>query len=174
MRQFFQQVFGSKFLTSQASVAILYPLVAAGALALIAALIAARTAKRNVEAQNDLAAKIKLAEFRQAWINDLRNCLSSLMFPQSPAEADIRWLHTRTAKIRLLMPNHDFRYPTLDALLGRLLVETDQIDRVQTISELIPLCQAILKKEWEQLKSDVKYKAQEHRQTEDQNAQIRT
>ena len=55
---------------------------------IIAWLVTSRTARRNVDTTLERQAEMKIAEFRQAWINDLRNALSSFQaLATTPGEA---------------------------------------------------------------------------------------
>ncbi|MGB2645124.1 MAG: hypothetical protein WA530_17255 [Candidatus Acidiferrum sp.] len=60
-------------------------------------------------------------------------------------------------KIRLLMNKKDANYGSLDSLIRGLLGNTDQQAAMKIVEEMIPLCQAILKEEWEVLKRDLSY-----------------
>jgi hypothetical protein len=146
-------------ISNQISIGILLPLVAATGFTLLSMWLSTRNANRNAQRQNDLSAKMKLAEFRQAWINELRNCLSKVQSPLSPEPIQVPELHRTAAKIRLLMNRKDPNYAKLDTLLVRLLSDTDHQHRVQSVQEMTPLCQEILKKEWEVLKRDLSYNA---------------
>ncbi len=163
-------------ITDQISVALFYPLLGAALFYFLSILVSSRnatqnaqrqneTALLNAQQQNDLAAKIKLAEFRQAWINELRNCFADFRSRAITTDLETREpqelqeLQRLANKIRLLMNREDKNYAGLDALLAQLLRETDQNVRMQRAEQMTPLCQDILKAEWEVLKHDLRYDA---------------
>ncbi len=149
--------------TNQIAIAIFYPLLAAAAFTFLSAWLSGRNAARNARAQNELAARMKLADFRQAWIDQLRDCISELQghalsrsWDQPPELQELRRL---AAKIRLLMSKTDSKYPDLTSRLEFLLTNANVESRFIYVSEMTPLSQDILKAEWEVLKRDLSYKA---------------
>jgi hypothetical protein len=152
------------------SIGLLFPLLAASIFTFLTIWHSGRIATRNAQAQNDLAAtnaqrqndlaaKMKLAEFRQGWINELRNCFAKFELPLTPQLTEMPELHHTATKIRLLMNRKDSNYVRLEALLVRLLGDADEQGRTQAVQEMTPLCQDILKREWEVLKHDLNYNA---------------
>jgi len=115
---------------------------------------AARSARDAMEHQTKLNAKAKVAEFRQAWINNLRDAMAKLMRQGlgAPAESDVI---EATAKIQLLMNKKDERYPELTKLLKEYVVAMKSGDQQYNSSKLLELCQDILKNEWEVLKKEL-------------------
>jgi hypothetical protein len=146
--------------SGQISVALFYPLLGAAFFTCLSVWLSSRFATKNAERQNDLSAKLKLAEFRQAWINDLRNCFSefqSRAITFSSDALELRELQRIAMKIRLFMNRKDRNYGKLDELIHHLLSDANQESKLQIVQEMIPLCQDILKVEWEALKSDLHY-----------------
>jgi lipid A disaccharide synthetase len=142
--------------SNQASVLIFAPLVFAAIFTLLNAWLLARNATKNAEVQNDLATKRKLADFRQAWLNELRDCLSELqsiaLVPGSE-QSDLRQQYRIFIKVRLLMNKKDQNYDQLNALMHNANIES----RAKIVQDLISVSQDILKTEWDILKRDLKY-----------------
>ncbi len=115
---------------------------------------AAKSAREAMEHQTKLNAKAKIAEFRQAWINNLRDAMARLMalgFKEPPAREVIE----ATAKIQLLMNKNDGRYPQLVKCMKEFSAAMIAGDRQYESNEFIELCQDILKNEWDVLKKEL-------------------
>jgi hypothetical protein len=141
--------------SNQIAIAV-FPTRDGNRLYLLTVRLSGRNAAANVRRQNELAARMRLADFRQAWINELRNCFSDFQsrgIIREPME--VRDLQRIAVKIRLLMNKKDANYSGLDLLIRRLLDNSDQQASTKAVEEMIPLCQAILKEEWEVLKRDL-------------------
>jgi len=115
---------------------------------------AAQSAREAMEHQTKLNAKAKIAEFRQAWINNLRDAMAKVMRQGSgaPAQSDVI---EAMAKIQLLMNKKDGRYPQLTKCLKEYAIAMKSGDQRYDSSELLELCQDILKNEWEVLKEEL-------------------
>lgn len=120
--------------------------------------------RRNAKEQNALASRTKLADFREAWLNRLRDAIAEfgaevLVVPSESGTLNRHRIYELATKIRLLMNRRDPHYDTLN---GLLLAVSDR--RAEDISdkfaaELTMLAQDILKAEWETLKYDLEYEA---------------
>ena len=103
---------------------------------------------------------IKIADYRQEWINTLRNEMAEFqsygVLPNgNPTnERDFYRLGT---KIELLMNPEDPEYQTLQKYMYNYLMasEGDTIDKYSQNAAFVELCQKILKREWDRLKSDI-------------------
>ena len=141
--------------------------------AIIAASIAASVAAYGIWRSNKTAAstlratyELKILEFRQNWIDNLRNemigfqsILSANIFEQAlPVETRMR-LGMHGKAIQLLMNANDPDHDTLLSLMTKMLQESTKnppdVNAMSTCSgKFTKLCQTILKREWERLKSD--------------------
>jgi hypothetical protein len=154
--------------SAQIGIFIFVPLLAATMLAFLTAVISNRTATKNARAQNDVAernakaqietaAALKLSDFRQAWINDLRDCISklqtkSLVHKDEPSRENSE-IERLAYKIRLLMNPTDPNYAALASHIASLVEDGDY----DTVNSVTSLAHTILKTEWEVLKRDLKY-----------------
>jgi hypothetical protein len=148
--------------TNQVAITVFVPLAVAAFFSFLSIVISGGNATKNAQRQNDLTAKMKLADFRQAWINELRDCFSelqSLGITPSPDPTEIREVHRLATKIRLHMNRNDPNYRNLDKLIDRLITNADRDDKLQIVQEMTQLCQDILKAEWKVLKRDLNYDA---------------
>lgn len=151
--------------TSQAAITLFYPLLAGVILTLLTVWLSGRNATKNARSQNDLAGKLKLADFRQAWINELRNCASELQSRSlEPAPRDAKELERLAHKIRLLMNPKDSNYPELSKLIDELLGDPGYGE----VNQMTTLTQTILKTEWEVLKSDLRYESNSKAKKDDE------
>ena len=104
---------------------------------------------------------MKIAEFRQAWINNLRDEMAEFqsygVHPETNP-ANERLFYKLGTKIELLMNPNDPDYPELQKQMYRFLAvsEGDTIDKYSQNAEFVALCQRILKREWDRLKSDIR------------------
>ena len=60
-------------ISTQVSVAVFAPLAVGAVFTFLSIWISGRNTRNNTHIQNDLASKMKLADFRQQWINQLRD-----------------------------------------------------------------------------------------------------
>ena len=104
---------------------------------------------------------LKISEFRQAWINSLRDEMAEFqsygVLPGSDPSKE-RAFYKLGTKIELLMNPDDPDYENLQKLMYDFLIAADAntIDKYSLNSEFITLCQKILKREWDRLKADIK------------------
>jgi len=104
---------------------------------------------------------LKISEFRQAWINELRETLSdfqSIAMEPNSNPADERSFYKLGTKIKLLMNPEDSDYSTLEDLMYKMLaVEKGDLHAKYSLNpEFIDVSQKILKREWERLKGDLR------------------
>lgn len=130
--------------------------------ALAGALITSSVTRRNAKEENALASRSKLADFREAWLNRLRDAIAELGSEAQnssghPVTPNTRRVYELAIKIRLLMNRKDSRYGTLDGLLLALTEAKAGTDIGPLIARLTEIAQDILKTEWETLKYDLEY-----------------
>lgn len=113
---------------------------------------------RNFKRQIKSNSATKIAEMRQAWINNLRNELAS--FPSHFLSTDEDPLpdqstYERIAKIQLMMNPLDGNYKRLTDAANAIITSENRIQKHNAHKEYISVCQEILKTEWEVLKSEI-------------------
>jgi hypothetical protein len=139
---------------------VLVPIISA-AIGAIAAIIAGRYLKKNEDKRRSFEGTLKVAEFRQQWINDLRNTMAEYqsygILPGFDPSKERKFYELGT-KIELLMNPNDRDFANLQGILYQFLesAEGDKIDKYQNNAEFVAICQGILKREWERLKQDLK------------------
>jgi hypothetical protein len=128
---------------------------------LIASFIAFITARQSsakafngITHQIAFQTRVKKAEFRQAWINELRTQMSTFqsigVTPHLPHIYNPDFYKAGTM-IELLMNPGDPHFKELQRLLYRFLGAVSLEDKYKCNPEYISLCQTILKTEWERL-----------------------
>jgi hypothetical protein len=128
----------------------------------ISAQIAAQTneiSERNVRLQTRLAANLKLAEMRQAWINSLRDDMAAFQaIGVTPAvdHAKAQEFYRLGTRIELFMNPHDKNYPQLQEALYAFLQAKSIEEKYAANPGYVDVCQAILKDEWDVLKNEIK------------------
>jgi Flp pilus assembly protein TadB len=119
---------------------------------------AAKLAQQSIEHQTRLNAKAKVAEFRQAWINNLRDAMAKFVrLSNAGVKADKDELTETMMHIELLMNRRDQRYPELRKYMAdfvRTVMGKGTGEDVR-FQEFIHICQDILKEEWEVLKKEL-------------------
>jgi hypothetical protein len=103
---------------------------------------------------------MKIAEFRQTWINNLRDEMAEFqshgVLPghDPTKERDFYRLGT---KIELLMNPRDPDYGKLQSLMYGFLstANGDASDKYGHNAQFVTVCQGILKREWDRLKRDI-------------------
>lgn len=117
---------------------------------------AAELAAKGLENQIRLNSAVKLAEFRQGWINELRQAIAKFQsLGDTLKESDLPQVHELQAKIELLMNRKDKRYESLVDAMAAFITETDDIQRALRQTEFMVISQDILKAEWETLKREI-------------------
>tara|TARA_R110001592_G_scaffold105203_1_gene295836 strand:+ start:802 stop:1329 length:528 start_codon:yes stop_codon:yes gene_type:complete len=133
----------------------------AAVFAFAAAVINARVARKNSVLQALIAQRTKRAEFRQSWINQLRDCFSEIQGGLIVSE-DVEMLRqiTRNShKILLLMNRDDPDYERMRHALSGILEYRNQVEDVAATAarlEMVEVCQDILKREWEVTKNEIR------------------
>lgn len=135
--------------------------LAAAFLALVAAIIAGAVALRNGYLTIRTTAQLKHADFRQNWINALRDEMTnfqSLAVAKQPwtAKTDAALVKSST-KVLLLMNPKDRDYQQLLNALQAVLAgwHVDRDKWLDSHADLIMLCQQILKREWNVTKREM-------------------
>lgn len=104
---------------------------------------------------------LKIAEFRQGWINSLRDEMAEFqshgILPGHDPTKE-REFYKLGTKIELLMNPNDPDYQELQSQMYSFLsaANGDAIDKFSNNAAYISLCQRILKREWDRLKSDIR------------------
>ncbi|HEX8532760.1 MAG TPA: hypothetical protein VF662_01175 [Allosphingosinicella sp.] len=146
--------------------------------ALLVGLTTALIARRNAGLQAVINQQMKHAEFRQAWIDTLRQEMATLRAlaltsthsslasgtgdgaVQSAAKARFDILASATT-VRLMMDRKDQDYDRLVDLIEKIEAEsfegadTGEGPRDKDLHNFIEVCQDILKREWEVTKADM-------------------
>ena len=105
-------------------------------------------------------ATMKVADFRQNWINSLRDELAQFqsygVYPHHDPTKDREFFRLGT-KIELLMNPSDPDYQELQQRMYGFLnsASSDSATKYSQNTEFVVLCQRILKREWERLKKDM-------------------
>ncbi|WP_297769973.1 hypothetical protein [uncultured Alcanivorax sp.] len=103
---------------------------------------------------------MKIANYRQAWINTLRDEMAEFqsygVLPDSDPTRE-RDFYRLGTKIELLMNPGDPDYEELQNYMYNFLLVSDGgvIDKYSKNAEFVELCQKILKREWDRLKLDI-------------------
>ncbi|NDW46198.1 hypothetical protein [Ruegeria sp. PrR005] len=142
-------------------------LIALGTLFLVSLLAILTTHLSNVAADRRersnrrIQAELKLSDFRQLWINELRIDLAVYM-------AEVRFRKNREDLSRLeevstriflrLNQNEEdaFKLGGMIAKLVRVVRAENYDEEDEIVSEILRLSRVVLKKEWERLKSDLR------------------
>jgi hypothetical protein len=119
---------------------------------------ATRIALKGINSQIKFQHATKVAEFRQAWINDLRESMALLqsigVTPNLQQQQEAAFYKAGT-KIELLMNRRDERYEALlECMYAFLAAETPE-QKYRCNAPFILICQDILKTEWEVLKKEL-------------------
>jgi hypothetical protein len=140
----------------QLQAALIAAVAALGAaiFAFISSIINVRVQRRNAELQARTAAAIKLAEFRQLWIEKLRENFVSLQvkIASNPSDLD-KELSEDIFRILLMMNKKDTNVGAIKDLVARSLAADGGARKAQV--ELLGLQQDVVKNEWEVVKRDL-------------------
>jgi hypothetical protein len=112
---------------------------------------------RGLNSQIKFKHAAKVAEFRQAWINDLRESMAILQ--SIGVTPDLQHSHQTEfyragTKIELLMNRNDERYRKLQECMYSFLSAETVEEKYLCNAPFVSICQDILKSEWEVLKKD--------------------
>lgn len=136
-------------------------LVLVGLLTFITTHISIRSASRREVANRRIAAELKIAEFRQTWINNLRDALADFhsygTIPNGNPKLE-REFYKLGTKIELLMNPEDPDFEELQRYLYGYLDASDKgtMEKYRLNPDFVDLCQRILKREWERLKKELR------------------
>lgn len=133
--------------------------------AIFASRVASRATRSSADAvlagvsrQIEYQTAAKLAEFRQAWINELRDCMSEVQSYGVTPELDHdreRAFYKFGTKVELLMNRSDPRFHELQDRMYEFLAAKTRDEKYRCNAPFIQLCQGILKVEWETLKREL-------------------
>jgi hypothetical protein len=133
------------------------PLIAA-LVAFIGVMITVILQWRNFVKQIKSAHSLKIAEMRQAWINNLRDAMSKFqsygVTPDLDHRAE-REFYEHGTRIELMMNPKDPDYAELLECLYEFLPAKDIQDKFSANPHYVEVCQRILKREWEVLKREL-------------------
>ena len=135
-------------------------------LAILQTYISNYSSEKREESNRRTQTELKLAEFRQEWIDGLRDDLSefaSLLNNDSfPSNENFERMVVLHARIMLRMNNGDVKYPTLLKAMSSYLKaarsekgKMRDIDITTAHTTLITTSQDLLKTEWNRLKRDL-------------------
>jgi len=134
------------------------PLIVA-TLALLGVTITIVIQWRNFNRQLRSAHSLKISEMRQAWINNLRDAMAAFqsygVTPGLDHHKKREWYEAGT-KIELLMNPADPDFEELQQRMYAFFGATELGDKFSTNPQFVAVCQRILKREWEVLKSEVR------------------
>lgn len=114
---------------------------------------------RNFNRQLRSAHALKIAEMRQAWINDLRAAMATFQcYGITPGldQDGQREFYEAGTRIELMMNRQDKNYERLNSAMYSFLGAESTLEKYQQNPEYLAVCQDILKDEWETLKRDIK------------------
>lgn len=118
----------------------------------------AKKASDGIKQQIDFQARAKLAEFRQAWINELRVQMSTLqslgVTPDLP-HAEREDFYRAGTMIELLMDRNDPQFPSLQSCMYAFLAANTIEEKYSCNAPYVDVCQVVLKAEWERLKKEL-------------------
>ena len=118
----------------------------------------------NAKLQTHLAANVKLADFRQAWINGLRDDMAAfqaLGVTPGVAQRSEQEFYRLGTRIELRMNPQDPDYDELHECLYAFLHADDDHRKYAANPRYVEVCQRILKREWDVLKNEVQLVTQE-------------
>ena len=113
---------------------------------------------RNNNKQLMSSHALKLAEMRQAWINNLRDAMSvfqSYAVTPNVDQANTRELYEHGTRIELMMNSNDPEYKALTDSMYKFLAATTQSEKYAANPDFVAVCQKILKSEWDRLRGDL-------------------
>lgn len=140
-------------------ISILIPLLSA-IVAAASSWYATRKALKTEHLKMRFNGVMKIADFRQAWINTLRDEMAEFqsygILPGSDS-TNKRDFYRLGTKIELLMNPGDPDYPELRKHMYNFLTvsDGDTNDKYSQNAAFVELCQKILKREWDRLKLDI-------------------
>jgi hypothetical protein len=134
------------------------PLVAS-LLALAGVLITVALQWRSIDKQLKSAHALKVAEMRQAWINNLREAMATFhSYGITPTieHHSQREFYEYGTKIELFMNPDDDDFGELQKCMYIFLEARSPAEKYSANYEYVNVCQRILKREWEVLKAEIR------------------
>jgi uncharacterized protein YpmS len=120
--------------------------------------LTAEIARANAVLSARLTSTVKLAEFRQIWINELRADMaefhSAIIVSRIDHKLLQKWLGLE-ASILLRINPKDVNHDNLSMAMYNLRSAKDAKDAGRISNEYLGVCQIILKNEWDVLKSEL-------------------
>lgn len=133
------------------------PMIAA-LLAFIGVIVTVILQWRNFTKQLKSAHALKVAEMRQAWINNLREAMASFQSYGVTPDLDHtghREFYEHGTKIELLLNPMDPDYEELQGCLYSFFNTNTLAEKFSANPQYVSVCQRILKREWEVLKREI-------------------
>ncbi len=155
IEQLSQWIDGHKLLT----ISVIMPLLSL-ALSFASAWYATKKALKTEHQKMSFTGVMKIADFRQDWINTLRDAMAEFqsygILPNSNPTKE-RDFYRLGIKIELLMNPNDPSYPKLQEYICNFMNVSHgkPEDKYSPNAPFVNLCQTILKREWDRLKSDI-------------------
>lgn len=115
-------------------------------------------AAANRKIERKLSQELKLVEFRQSWINDLRNAFVSfhiVLHNKYDLAVDSASLAEAASRIILLMNPEDADFKELIKTHRAMVIEKEERKEAPSLIASNELGQRILKREWDRLKKDL-------------------
>ena len=137
---------------------ILLPLISS-AVAFYSARYSTKLALSNSRIDRNLQKELKLADFRQLWINDFRDDIAALQgyvlaHSHVPSDEFGKEVGKIIARIQMRLHKDDPDREAMNSSLKKLISEA-QGKKVDEAEALTIVGQRILKREWERLKKDL-------------------
>lgn len=121
--------------------------------------LSAEISEANAKLNARLQATVKLAEFRQIWINELRNDMSKFHSAASFAKFRddlVEELLEIEARILLRLNPSDKQFNGLSISMYNLRTNRDKKKISECSNSYLSICQSILKIEWDVLKTELR------------------
>lgn len=117
-----------------------------------------RISRENARLAATLSANIKLAEMRQAWINNLRSDMAEFQAMAVTPDMDFQRetkFYQLMARIELSLNPQDEDYGALETALNQYIKGGGEAERRANDAPYVAVCQRILKREWDVLKDEI-------------------
>lgn len=127
---------------------------------IVSSIVSNKQIKKSEKERCRFESAVRIAEFRQQWINDLRNTMAEFqgygVCPNSDPSKICEFYQLGT-KIELLMNPNDEDFIALRAALYGFLksAKGNTAEKYYNNPDYVMICQKILKREWERLKNDL-------------------
>ena len=149
-----------KWLTNNPGLLVLFVPLMSGFVGWLTAYYTSLRVKRSERERIQFERLMKISEFRQLWINSLRDCMSEFQsYGVTPGltPASLREFYALGTKIELLMNPADQDYNALKNCLYQFLESSEgsTYDKYGSNSQYVAVCQHILKREWDRLKEEL-------------------